>query len=293
MNNVRILDINEKSLPKLPKREPRSHKGSFGRLLCVCGSEGMSGAAYLSAKAAYRTGAGLVEILTCESNRVILQTLIPEAIVTAYDTEEPDIRTVCDAVCRADAIVIGCGLGRSRTAAKILGCVLRQHKCPMIIDADALNIISERETLIKYANGAIITPHFKEMSRLTGLSVEEISDNTAKVADDFAREHDLVCLLKDHRTAVSRGDGEVYLNTTGNSGMATGGSGDVLSGIIGGILAQNKDGALSALDVAVLSAYIHGLAGDIAADKLGEYSLMASDIINALPEAIKSLSSIQ
>lgn len=274
------------ALPKMPKRHADYHKGDFGRVLCVCGSVGMAGAAYLCAKAAYRVGAGIVEIFTPEENRTVLQTLIPEAIVTVYDSSEPNLRALHASVERADSIVVGCGLGKSAASVKILGALLRSQKSRTVIDADALNIISSRKSLLRYAQNAIITPHLGEMSRLLGCEVTDVARDTAGIAEKFAKDNALVCVLKSHNTVVSDGAGELYINKIGNSGMATGGSGDVLAGTIGGILAQNKKGSLSEFEVAVLGTYLHSSAGDIAASRVGEYSLMASDIIEALPEAI-------
>ncbi len=277
-------------LPQLPTRRADSHKGDCGRLLCVCTSIGMAGAGYLCAKAAYRTGAGIVEIFAPEENRAVLQTLIPEAIVTVYDPSAPDLHLLRRSVERSDAIVVGCGLSTSASSVKILGEVLRAQKRPTLLDADALNIISLRRSLLKYAEGCIITPHLGEMSRLTEMDVPTIAKDTSAAAYEFANTSSLVCVLKSHKTVVSDGKEKLYINKTGNSGMATGGSGDVLAGIIGGILAQNKRGELTDFEAAVLGVYLHSFAGDIAANKLGEYSLMASDIIDALPEAIKEFS---
>ena len=276
-------------LPKMPTRRPDSHKGDYGRLLCVCTSVGMAGAGYLCAKAAYRSGAGIVEIFVPEENRAVLQTLIPEAIVTVYDSSSVDLHLLRHSIDRADAIVVGCGLSTSLSASKILGEVLRGQKKPTVIDADALNIISSRRSLLKYAEGCIITPHVGEMARLTGMSCEEILADTKSVAQKFSQENSLVCALKSHKTIVSDGYGAMYVNKIGNSGMATGGSGDVLAGVIGGILAQNKRRELMDFEAAVLGVYLHSLAGDIAAEAIGEYSLMASDMIDALPKAIKNL----
>ena len=274
---------------KMPTRKQESHKGDYGRLLCVCGSAGMAGAAYLCAKAAYRSGAGLVEILTSEDNRIILQTLIPEAIVTAYDSASIDLEKLKASVSRADAIVAGCGLGKSEVSQKILECVLRKKNAPTLLDADALNIISERKELFTLIKDTVITPHIMEMSRLSKRTVTEIAADVPTFCEKFARENELICVLKCHESAVSEGKGKVYINKFGNSGMSTGGSGDVLAGIIGGILAQNKCGELSIFDAAVLGVYLHSRAGDDGAQRLGEYSLMASDIIDSLPRVIKSL----
>ena len=287
MKNVSTFSYIPTDLKKLPTRPIESNKGTFGRVLCVCGSYGMAGAAYFAAKSALRVGAGLVEILTVRENVPVLQTLLPEAIVTAYDSEMPDVDVIKFSLSKATAIVCGCGLGVSRASRTVLSCVLRNTTVPTVLDADALNLISKNPSLIKYACGKILTPHPVEMSRLINVSVEEILSDNIQICQSFAQKHSLVCVLKTHKTAVSDGSEKVYINTTGNSGMATGGSGDVLAGIIGGILAQAKNGDLSLLDSAALGVYIHGLAGDAAAAKLGEYSLIASDIIDALPTVTK------
>ena len=291
MSSFEIFSINtpKDALKYLPSRPERSCKGDFGRVLCVCGSHSMAGAAYLCAKAAYRAGAGLVEIFTPECNRIILQSLIPEAIITCFDEKySPDL--LLSAIERADCIVAGCGLGTSVQARRIVTDLLHNvdiDKVPLILDADALNIISRHEALKKYARGAIITPHAKEMSRLCGKSVEEILENTADTAYSFAKKHELVCVLKDHETAMSDGSDTLFINKTGNSGMATGGSGDVLAGILAGLFAQKKNSSATSLETAALGVYLHGLCGDLAADRLTEYCVMASDIIDELPRGLK------
>ncbi len=282
-----VYSYTKDELQKMPQRRDASHKGDYGRLLCICGSRGMCGAAYLSAKAAYRTGAGLVRILTVRENLVPLQTILPEAIVTVYDGEIPDRHTIAEALKWADATVIGCGLGKAAASRQVLSTALRLSDKPTLIDADGLNIISENSALKKYLCGKIITPHLLELSRLSGLSVSDIDKDREKAAYEFSKKHETVCVLKSHCTCVSDGSDKIYVNSSGNNGMATAGSGDVLSGIIGGILAQNKDLSLSMTEAAALGVYIHGLAGDIAAEAVGKYSLMASDIIDALPRVLK------
>ncbi len=278
-----------KDLALMPRRTPDSDKSHYGRLLLVCGCVGMSGAAFLSAKAALRTGAGLVDILTPEENRVILQALLPEAIVTAYDKDNLDTDKISERLARADAVVCGCGLGTHAYSRALLAHLLRSCDLPTVLDADALNLLSHNPSLLKYTKGKIITPHLGEMSRLCGKEIEEIKKAPEKYCRDFAQKHSLVCALKGHHTLVSDGTQRLYINNTGNSGMASAGSGDVLAGIIGGILAQNKHGSLDALTAASLGVYIHGLCGDHAAEKLGEYSLMASDIIDALPSVLRAV----
>ena len=272
------------SLPRelLPKRRERSSKGDYGRLLCICGSSGMSGAAYLCAKSAYRVGAGLVEVFTPEENRVIIQSTLPEAIVTAYN-EGNAIELLLASLERANAVVAGCGLSTSKLSQKLISTLLRNIDTsakPLLLDADALNIISKHPILKKYASGAIITPHPLEFSRLSGHSVKDILASPKELAFAYAKENRLICVLKDHESIITDGSSSLYVNKSGNDGMATAGSGDVLSGIIAGLLAQNRS---STLDITALGVYIHGLCGDIAAKRLSNYSLMASDLIDSLP----------
>ncbi len=272
------------SLPTdlLPPRPERTSKGDFGRVLCICGSMGMSGAAYLCAKAAYRTGAGLVEIFTPEENRIILQSTLPEAIVTPYTADNAE-ELLLASLEKADAIVAGCGLSVTPLSRKILSVLLHNvdaKKVPLVLDADALNLISRNPSFLKYIKNTVITPHILEFSRLSSASVQEILTTPSDFAYSYAKKHSLICVLKDHNTIVTDGTDRLYVNLTGNNGMSTGGSGDVLAGILAGLLAQTK--ALT-LDTVSLAVYIHGACGDIAARRLSQYSLMASDIIEALP----------
>ena len=275
------------ALSLLPPRPARSHKGTFGRVLCVCGSRGMCGAAYLAAAAAYRVGAGLVRILTVRENLPVLQTLLPEAIVTVYDDESPEPQVLADAADWADVLVIGCGLGVSVASRRVLSYLLRYCDKPKVLDADALNLLARNPSLMKYARGAILTPHPLELSRLTGQAPEALLADSAASAYAFAKGHGVVCVLKEHRTAVSDGSSRLYRNETGNSGMATGGSGDVLAGILGGLLAQCRNEDLTPLELAALGVWLHGTAGDLAARELGEYSLMASDLLRYLPYVLR------
>ena len=291
MNSPKNYDIfSFDQFPKhlLPERKERSCKGDFGRVLCICGSYGMAGAAYLCAKAAYRSGAGLVEIFTHEDNRAILQTSLPEAIVSAYtEANFSDILEL--SIKKADCIVAGCGLSVTPLSRNILSYLLHNtdpKEKPLILDADALNLISKNPSFLKYIKGAIITPHALEFSRLSGDSVESILLSPADLAFEYARKNSLTCVLKDHNTIVSDGSYRLYLNNTGNNGMSTAGSGDVLAGIIAGLIAQDKS---SSLDITALGVYIHGLCGDIASRNLSQYSLMASDIIDALPIVFNSI----
>lgn len=266
---------------KYPKRKQNSHKGSYGKVLMIVGSSGMSGAAYLSAKAAYAVGAGLVQIYTTEDNRVILQQLLPEAIVKTYGKyDELELRELLS---WADVVGIGCGLGKSETSVSIVKQTISEAKCPCIVDADALNILSENEA---YMNQEIImTPHMKEMSRLLHCTVSDLSENRFEYLKRFVTEHNITCALKDARTLVQKKGEQIYLNLSGNAAMAKGGAGDVLTGIITGIAGQNID----CYTAACLGVYLHGLAGDYAKEKKGSYSVLASDIIEGIYGILKEI----
>ncbi len=268
------LNVYTQSNLKMPERDPDANKGSCGKFLIVAGSPCMAGAAYLSALAAYRTGAGLVRIFTHEDNRVILQTLIPEAVMTTYkDGEDPEF-VLSEAVAQSDAVLVGPGLSTSKQAEKILKTVLKCAPERLVIDADGLNIIAKSGVLKhKIPANAILTPHLGEMSRLTGTQIAEIKAEKPEYAAGLAQELGCICVLKDSVTAVSDGK-ECYLNQTGNCGMAKAGSGDVLAGIIGALLAQG----LPQFDAAKLGVYLHGHAGDKAVEARSVHSLLARDI---------------
>ena len=282
MSEYTQFSFNTFPINLLPPRKERSSKGDYGRVLCLCGSHGMSGAAYLCAKSCYRSGAGLVEIFTPEENRTIIQSSLPEAIVTSY-TEENAVELLLTSMQKATCIVAGCGLSVSPLSRKLLSTLLHNvntDETPLILDADALNLVSKNPSFLKYIKGAIITPHPLEFSRLSGREVEAILASPDALAHEYAKKNSLICVLKDHNTVVTDGSERLYINNTGNSGMASAGSGDVLAGIIAGLVAQNRK---ATLEIAALGVYIHGLCGDIAARRLSEYSLMASDLIDALP----------
>ena len=289
MSSFFTFSYNKGDLFRMPARRQSSNKGTYGRVLCVCGSYGMAGAAYLAAKAALRVGAGLVEVLTPECNRTVIHGLLPEAVVTAYDGNCPSKAVIDAALARADAVVCGCGLGVTPESRTVVAYILRNVSVPCVLDADGLNIVAKNPSLKNHLKGKIITPHPAEMARLLGAETEDVCSDLRGVCHDFARNYNTVCVLKDHNTVVSEGTEQIYLNNSGNSGMATGGSGDVLSGILGGILAQNKEGNLTVFEAACLGVYVHGLSGDAARNRLGEYSLIASDIIDSLPEVLRTV----
>lgn len=299
----RIFSCGKEDICNLfPERPQRMNKGDAGRVLCVCGSygtgAGMCGAAYFAAMAAYRCGAGIVEIFTASENYPILGALVPEAVFSLYDSHESEdviSQRLNGSIAKADSVVLGCGLGKSCISKAIVRTVLSSVDCPLVIDADALNIIAEDKSLWSLISRTqrertAITPHPGEMSRLCGKSIAEILNDTQGVATAFSAEMGIVCLLKDHRTVISNGK-DTFINNSGNAGMATGGSGDVLAGIIGAMLARDTvadfaDGERMTEDAilyrAAVGAYLHGAAGDAAARKLGEYSMVASDILHEI-----------
>ncbi|WP_167957908.1 NAD(P)H-hydrate dehydratase [Anaerosporobacter faecicola] len=289
-----IFTYEREDIKRLPCRKNYSNKGTFGKVLIIAGSRNMSGACYLSAKAACRSGAGLVKVMTVEDNRSIMQSLLPEAILATYDPADLKNKLEVDRIVKevkwASAIVVGPGIGISAAADHLLDIVLNYATVPVVIDADALSLLagktqyilkdSEKECFsdIDLPENVIITPHLKEMARLLDCSVTDIRENLLTIARNAVKGKRFVLALKDARTIVSDGS-RCYINQSGNNGMATAGAGDVLTGIIVALLAQGMD----RYEAAVLGVYIHGLAGDEAVRSKSTYSLIASDIIEALP----------
>ena len=275
-------DIYRKMLPDRPED---SNKGTYGRLLVIAGSKGMAGAAYLNAHAAYMTGAGLVRIYTSSDNREILQTLLPEAIITTY--EEYNKEELLSLLTWADSVCIGSGLGMSRLSEKILKTVIEYVKVPCLIDADGLNLLAENKNYLNQMaeRRFVITPHMKEMSRLTGTPVEELKADRIQILKDFISRYRITCVLKDSRTLIASEEKGIRMNLTGNSAMAKAGSGDVLAGVISGWMVQGKE----AEDAAELGTYIHGWSGDLAKFEKGVYSVMARDLIEYISKALMKL----
>jgi NAD(P)H-hydrate epimerase len=275
-----VAAFTKEDLARIPARRADSNKGSYGKVLVVAGSVDMAGAAIFSAKAAYLSGCGLVRILTPEENRIIIQSTLPEAVLTSYNSKKPDRETINGAMQWADVIVCGPGLGRGEVARLLVHTVLKNAAVPVILDADALNIISEEtEILQRPHTELILTPHLGEMARLCGVTISYIKDHLLESAQEFARTYNLILAQKDARTITAIPYGMTYVNLSGNNGMATGGSGDVLTGVIAGLIAQGADPALAA----PLGVYIHGLAGDAGAKSIGCYSLTAGTLLDALP----------
>lgn len=284
--DAKILET--KDLKRLPERMASANKGTFGKLLIIAGSEGMSGAAYLSAYSAYRMGTGLVKVLTVEENRPILQMQLPEAIIETYDRHETgtdSLRQWMEGQCDwATAIVLGPGLGRDAYVNFLVETVLAHAYVPVVLDADALNTISESPQLTGYyTENIVITPHMGEMARLTGNSIPELKEDALAAAREYSCQYGITCVLKDAVTIIADKDGETWLNTSGNSGMAKAGSGDVLTGVIGGLLAQGME----MTEAAVYGTYLHGRAGDLAVCEKGNRSLLAHEIADFMNQVIK------
>lgn len=283
----------------LPKRSRDGNKGTFGKVTVIAGTKGMAGAAYFSAMAVYRMGAGLVRICTCEENRNILQTKIPEAVLSVY-TKDTVRECVREAMEWADVVAAGPGLGQSETAEEIVECVLdyagENSKKPIVLDADGLNLFAKMEyPSEKLAGNFIFTPHLGEFSRLSHCSIAEIKENLEQKVRDYTKKYPVCLVCKDARTAVAsykkedKKEWSMYLNLSGCSGMGTGGSGDVLTGVIAGMLAMG----LSRQKAAEMGVYFHGLAGEKAAAKVGEHALCASDILDGIVQVWKEIENME
>lgn len=269
-----------------------THKGDYGKLLCICGSVGMAGAAALSCKAAIHSGAGLVRVVVPENIYPIVSAQSIESVFSVCKVSaEGTISKECcekagELLRSSDACLIGCGLGVTADTRAVVEYVIKNCEVPLILDADALNIISENISLLHEAKcPVIITPHIGEMARLTGQETDEVSANRLTNAVEFAKEFNVTVILKGANTIVALANGEVYVNLNGNPGMAKGGSGDVLAGITASLAAQG----MSVADAAACAVYIHGAAGDRAAARFSQHSLTPTDIIYELSSVFSEI----
>ncbi len=266
-------------------RDAESHKGTYGNLLTVCGSYGMAGAALLCARAALRSGVGLLSAVIPSSVYPLMAGVLPEAVYLPMPQTADGglsaaaVEPLLQSAARADAIVMGCGLGKGEDVSMLVRSVLHQHTAVLVLDADGINAISSH-TLIEETGQAprILTPHPLEFSRLSGIPMEEIQRDRVAVADRFADRYGVIVVLKGHHTVIAAPGRAPLINPTGNAGMATGGSGDVLAGIIGSLAAQGMD----AYDAAMCGVYLHGAAGDAAARRLSQHAMLPSDMIEEL-----------
>ena len=278
----KMATLEESDLSLLPERVAHSNKGTYGKLLVIAGSSNMAGNAAFAANAAYRMGTGLVKVLTAEENRTAMFTLAPEAVLSTY-SDYLDPNEVIASINWADAIVLGPGIGKSEISRALVRLVLEKADVPLVIDADGLNILAEDLSLLQgHKQEIILTPHLGEMGRLLGQPVNYIQENLVETARNFANDYDVTLVLKDFHTVIAKPYGMTYLNLSGNDGMATAGSGDVLSGIIGGLCANRCK------EAAELGVYIHGLSGDVAKQYVGKRAMIASDLIAGLCEVLKS-----
>lgn len=287
------INVTDKAFVRdtFPKREKNTHKGDYGKVLVIGGSAGLSGAAYLSSQSAVCTGSGLVTLA------------IPDCIASAMEAKTTEVMTLslpsigghisssaadmlASAIEKTDAVLIGPGLGRSRDAQIIVQSVLKVSTVPVIIDADGINAAAQIPDAIKDCECPLIfTPHTAEMSRLTGLDCDYIDENRLSVSREFAEEYGATVILKGPHTIVTAPDGLQYTNITGNSGLATGGSGDVLAGITASLAARG----INETSAAAMSVYIHGTAGDIAKEKFGIESVTATKVMENISEALQIL----
>lgn len=276
LNHEQVLSI-------LPDRAADAHKGDFGKILLLCGSKGYTGAAYLAAMGALRSGAGLVFLGVPESIYAIEAIKLNEAIV--FSLPEEDGKLSADAVPailerlpKMDAVLIGPGLGQSNGVLQVVKAILEQADCPVVLDADGINLIAAHKDIVRGRTApTILTPHAGEFGRLGGNPEER-----TVAAEAMAKDLGCILLLKGHHTVITDG-GTTYINTTGNPGMAVGGSGDMLAGIITALQGQG----IAPLEAAACGAWLHGAAGDICAAEIGQYGMLPTDMLNVLPRLLK------
>ncbi len=276
----------------LPKRKSDTNKGDYGHVFVIAGSAGFSGAAVLCSQAAMLSGSGLVTLGVCRSLNPIMARKLTEVMTKplaetrAQTLSEKALPQILKFAQNADCVAIGPGLSRNASTQRLIRKLIASLKKPIVVDADGINALKGKALLLKSAKAPIvITPHPGEMSRLIALSRKEVAKAKEKVAKNFANKYNVVCVLKGHRSVVAGPNGKIYVNKTGNPGMAKGGTGDVLTGMIASFVGQG----IRPFDAARLGVYLHGLAGDLAAKEKGEVSMLASDLLNKIPEAIKKL----
>jgi len=273
-----------KVLRLLPDRDPYTHKGNYGRILLLCGSRGYTGAAALAAMGALRCGAGLVYLGVPESIYAIEAAKLTEPVIFPL----PDIdgmyaetasELVARKLCNMDAVLVGPGMGISPGTSSVLKTVLSEFPGTVVLDADGINLLPEHIDILRGRTGStVITPHDGEFRRVGGV----ITSDRVESARQFTEQTNTILLLKGHRTVITDGK-ECYINTTGNPGMAVGGSGDVLAGMITGLIGQG----IPPLEAAACGAWLHGAAGDICAEEMGQYGMLPSDMLEVLPRLLK------
>lgn len=279
------IEVDQEMKKLVIKRSKESHKGTYGKIAILGGSEGMAGSCYLSSKATLRTGAGLVYLLVPQSISNILQIKCTEQIIKTIETynlkySNSIYKQILSYLNDKDVLAIGPGMGSDESLNLLIGKILIDFDGKFIIDADGLNALSKDKSILGVDKEIVLTPHIKEFSRLTGLSIKEINTNRVEISKSFAKKHKVILVLKSENTIVTDGN-NIYINKIGNPGMATAGSGDVLTGIIASLLH-----IMPSYLAAKLGVYLHSLAGDLASIDLTEQAMIASDIIDNLPKAL-------
>lgn len=279
-------------LARFPKRTPDSHKGDFGHVLVIAGSSGYTGAAYLTSQAAVLSGSGLVTLAAGKSLYLIMAVKLTEVMVRPFfETKDYSLSLLAEKDLinfseRCGSIAIGPGISQNKETLNLVRNLVTKLTKPIILDADGINaFVGHSETLKKAQGKLVLTPHTGEMARLIEKNIDEVKKNRNDIALKFANEYNVILVLKGHNTIVANPKGEFYINETGNAGMATGGVGDILTGIIASFVGQGLD----AYTASILGVYFHGLAGDLAVKEKGVLSLIATDLLNKLPEVLKTL----
>ncbi len=293
--NLKLELVEKKTvLPYFRRRRKDTHKGTYGHLFIISGSLGKTGAAAMAGKAALKMGAGLVTVGTPESCLPIVARSMDELMTEPLpETQEKTIshealEKVLSLLKGKDALMIGPGISTHKSTAEFVLSLMPKINVPSVVDADALNILASKPEIIKsLRQPAVLTPHPGEFARLLGLSTREVVERKLELVPQFAEKYGIYLVLKSYRTITATPEGEVFINPTGNPGMATAGSGDVLSGMIASMIVQEKN----LLEAVLAAVYIHGLSGDIGAEKLGEKALTAGDIIRYLPSGLRLLES--
>ena len=287
----------KKKIAGILKRKANSHKGDYGHVFVIAGSAGLTGAAYLTSQAAILSGSGLVTLGIPKSLNTIMARKLTEVMTKLLPETKSrslskkafgEIKKFSE---KADVLAIGPGLSCNKETQTLVRKIVSSVKLPKVIDADGLNALVEHLNILKgirdtgYGIRLVLTPHEGEMARLINKTRDFVHKNRKKVAKEFSKKYNVILVLKGHRTVVAGPEGRTYINKTGNPGMASGGVGDVLTGIIASLIGQG----LSGFDAAKLGVYAHGLAGDLAAKEKGQFSLIATDLLNKLPLVLRKL----
>lgn len=293
-SNINTID-NKLFADNMPKRKNNSHKGDYGKLLVIAGSKGLSGAAYLCSQSAMLSGSGLVTLAIPECINDVLEAKTTEVMTLPLPYVDGHIakeafEVIKSMLNKVDAVLIGPGLGVSEDSVEVVKKLIAESKVPLIIDADAINCLKGKTELLKNKQcDVILTPHTVEFSRLSGLSIDEIEQDRLAISKDFAMEYGVTVILKGNHTIVTGTDGMQYINMTGNPALATGGSGDVLAGIVSSYVGRNVPMCTSS----AMAVYIHGICGDIASEIYCQESVMAGNVMECIPKAYNQILQVE